>query len=101
AQSRVVIDDIEVAEFLDRAVDRAADIFFVCNVSELENRVAAMLLTLAHHRLAALAIEIGDHDRGTFAREPNCGGTADSACCSSDYCNLLFEFTHDLSPRLV
>jgi hypothetical protein len=47
-----------------------------------------------HRALATLAIEIGDHDCGAFACESNCGSGADSARCTRNDGNLLFEFTH-------
>src|ERR1700735_3131114 len=90
AETGVVIDDVEASEFLDRAIDRALDVFFAGYVGELEYRVAAVLLAVPHRSVGALAIEIGNHDRGAFACESNCGGAADSARRTGDNCNLLF-----------
>src|SRR5208337_2023969 len=99
AQACVIIDDIEMSEFPGRAIDRALDVFFTRDVGKLEDRVAAVLPAVAHCGLAALTIKVGNHDRSSFARESNCGGAADSARRTSNDCNLLFEFTHDFSPR--
>jgi hypothetical protein len=95
AETRVVIDDIEASEFLDRARDRAFDVPFAGNVGELEDRAAAVLLAIADRGLTALAIHIRDHDRGALARESDRGGPSDSTRRAGDYRYLLFKFTHD------
>src|SRR5258707_84222 len=66
AQPRIVVHDVEAAELLYRAIDRALDSFLAGDVGELKHRVAAVLFAVPHRSFAALAIKIGDNDRGAF-----------------------------------
>ena len=97
-EAGVVVDDVEVSEFLDRAIDRALDIFLTRDVGELENCVAAVLFAFAYRALATFTIQIGDDDSGAFACEPYRGRAADSARRTCNNCNLLSSLLMCFSP---
>src|SRR4029077_18257673 len=88
ADPRVVVDDVELAEFLDRAGDHRLHFAFRGNVGALEYRVAAVLLALADSGFAAIFVEIGDHDRCALAGESDRGGLADTARGAGYYCDF-------------
>src|SRR5208282_6935418 len=94
AESCVAVHDVEPAEFLHGARDRRLDRGFLGYIGVLEDRIAAVLLAVAHHGLTAFAIEVGDYHRRTLAGEPDRGGAADSARGAGDYCYFLFKSAH-------
>src|SRR5579864_4613477 len=101
AESRVVVHDIEAAEFLDRAIDGALDVLLAGDVGELEDRVAAVLLAIAHRGVAALAIEIGDDDCGALARETDRSRATDATRRAGDDRNFLIESSHDVCAPIL
>ncbi len=95
AEAGIVVHDVEAAEFLDRAIDGALDVLLAGDIGELENRVAAVLLAIAHRGLAAFLVEVGDDDGRALAREPDGRRASDAARRAGDDRNFLIEFSHD------
>src|SRR5208282_4989517 len=60
----------------------------------LKDRVAAVLLAIANRGFTAFDVQIGDHYRGAFAREPNRSAAADSTRRAGDHCDFALESAH-------
>src|SRR5208282_1615021 len=94
AKAGIVVHDVEPAEFLDGARDQRLNFNFGGDVGLLKDRAAAVLLAIASRGFTAFDIQIGDHYRGTFAREPDCSCAPDSARRAGDHCDPAIESAH-------
>src|SRR5262245_1719460 len=83
AASRVVEEDVEPAEPLDRGADHALDVFLEGDVDAQELRLRATLADAGGDVLAGRS-EVGDQHRRTFGCEPLRGRAADPRCRPGD-----------------
>src|SRR5260370_41630516 len=68
--------------------------FFAGGIGELEQCVARVLPATAHSRFAAIAIQIGDNHRCTFAREYEHGSASASTCRAGNDRNFRVQSAH-------
>jgi hypothetical protein len=87
---RVVVQHVEAAERLDRSFDHARNARLVGDVDLGGHRATEF----AGHSLCLCPVDIGDHNRGTFARHQARGGLADAAAGARDDRDLALEASH-------
>jgi hypothetical protein len=87
---RVVVQHVKAAERLDCGFDHAHDARLVRDV-DLGGHGA---IELAGHALGLSPVDIGDHDRGAFARHQTRSGLADAAAGACDDRDLVLQASH-------
>src|SRR5438105_2546058 len=99
----VVDDDVELAEFGERSLDRASTEGCVADVAANENAAPLLFLFDDATRLFGVAVgfEINDGDVGTLAREEHGDGTSDAGVAAADQRNHSFEFAAAAIERIV
>ncbi len=88
---RVVDEDIDVPEGIDRELERVPPRVLVAHVEMHETCVVTELL---RERLALIVEDVGDHNLRAFAHEQPCLRLALSARRAGDDGDLAFESAH-------
>src|SRR5208282_241554 len=98
ADAGVVVDDIEAAEFLDRARNQCFDFGFARDIGFLKDGAASALFAIAHRAFSPLDIEVGDYDCRALSGKAHRGAATDAAGSARYDRDFSIEPTHDRSP---
>src|SRR5690606_5581750 len=97
--ARIVHDDVEALEGVDRGLHETLSEIGRRDVSAARHRVAAGGTDLLDHRMRGLGVEIVDDDPCAFGGQLQRDGTADATPGSRYECDPAFELSHVRSVR--
>src|SRR5437588_9047507 len=100
-EAGIVEGDIKPTELADGARNQGLHLRLGSDIGLLKNGAAPVFLALTHGCLAALLVQIGNHDRRTFAGETHRGGPTHPARGSGNYCYLIIESSHRITLPAV
>src|SRR5208282_1159528 len=88
--NRVVVQDVEAAELVDRELDHALDLSRIADVGAKRLGPASAAANFTSYSRRAFLVQIDYDDRGTLGREPLCSRFSNSRSRTRNKCNPVF-----------